>query len=199
MYVAQESSTKHHTLAEKQALIAEIERRVKADGRGVKPVARQLGIAAGSYYRWLREGVRPTASPAARPGRDVEVLAPGKPGPAVAPTTGEAHERARLMAAVRAGLAHGVPIKITARQHGITEAIFYRWAREAGRGPVRKPVRESAPSQALVVSPPQTPAFRAVTLGAPEPARALCLVAPSGHRIEGLSVETAAALLRALS
>jgi transposase-like protein len=194
---AQGHVRKQRSLSEKQALIVEIERRMKVQGRGVKPVANQLGIAVSTYYMWLSAGMRPTSDRIGRvPSGD---MAPRKE--AATRTIGEsdAHERARIMAAVRAGLAEGVPIKTTTRQHGITEGVFYRWAREAGRVPVSKPVPISVRSQAMVVSPPQTPAFRAVTLSAAEPARALSLVAPSGHRIEGLSVETAAALLRALS
>lgn len=189
---------KQRSLAEKQALIMEIERRMKLEGRGVKPVANQLGISVSTYYMWLSAGVRPALG---RNGHvpPAEDRAPREAAAAKVVGESDTHERARIMAAVRAGLAAGVPIKTTTRHHGITEGIFYRWAREAGRGPVRKPVRDSVQSQALVVSPPQMPAFRAVTLGAPEPARALSLLAPSGHRIEGLSVETAAALLRALS
>ena len=189
---------KQRSLAEKQALIVEIERRMKLEGRGVKPVANQLGISVSTYYMWLSAGGRPTPE---RDGRvsTAEGQAPREPAVASAIGESDAHERARIMAAVRSGLAAGVPMKASARQHGITEAVYYRWVREAGRGPVRKPVRDSVQSQTLVVSPPQMPAFRAVTLSGPEPARALSLVAPSGHRIEGLSVESAAALLRALS
>lgn len=198
MYTVHEQSRRHLTLTEKQDLIAEIERRVRADGRGVKPVARQLGIAPGSYYRWLRQGVRPTPV-AVTPAPVVTAMGLQAPARALGPGAIDSNERVRIMVAVRAGLANGVPIKVTARKYGITPGVFYRWAREAGRDSVGPAARENVRVQALVVSPPRVPAFRSVTLSVPEPPRALSLVAPSGHRIEGLSVETAAALLRALS
>jgi hypothetical protein len=50
-------------------------------------------------------------------------------------------------------------------------------------------------SQALSLVPPRP----AVEAPAVAPAQGLALVAPGGYRVEGLSVETAAALLRALS
>ena len=124
---------KHHTLAEKQAFIAEIERQVKA-GRGVRPVARELGIAPGNYYRWLSEGVRPTASPTAAAETVVE-----EPATMPTPAGVDARERARIIAAVRASLAEGTPVKISAKRQGITEGTFYRWVREAARRPARPP------------------------------------------------------------
>ncbi len=184
---------KHHSLAEKQALVAEIERRVKAEGRGVRSLARELGISPANYYRWLREGVRP-ASPLAEAAKP-----PGeKPTALPAPTGADAGERARIIAAVRAGLAEGTPVKVTAKRHGITEGTFYRWVREAGRDYTRAARREPEQTRALAVAPPQLPAFRAVALVAPEPASGLVLVAPGGYRLEGLDVASAAALLKAL-
>jgi len=42
-------------------------------------------------------------------------------------------ERARIMAAVRRGLEVGCRVGVTARECGITEALYYRWVREQGR------------------------------------------------------------------
>ncbi len=42
-------------------------------------------------------------------------------------------ERARIMAAVRRGLEAGRRVGITARECGITEAVYYRWVREQAR------------------------------------------------------------------
>jgi transposase-like protein len=185
---------KHHTLAEKQALIVEIERQVKT-GRGVRPVARELGIAPGNYYRWLSEGLRP-AAPA------VEVAQTVAEMPVPAPDAVDARERARIISAVRAALEEGTPVKVSAKRHGITEGTFYRWVREAGRKAPRPAGKEPAPPPALAVRPPDLPAFRAVTVAvaAPEPATVgLVLVAPGGYRLEGLNVASAAALLRALA
>jgi transposase-like protein len=186
---------KHHTLAEKQAFIAEIERQVKA-GRGVRPVARELGIAPGNYYRWLSEGVRPTASPTAAAETVVE-----EPATMPTPAGVDARERARIIAAVRASLAEGTPVKISAKRQGITEGTFYRWVREAARRPARPPRKKPEQTRALAIRPPELPAFRAVTVAvaAPEPITGLVLVAPGGYRLEGLDVASAAALLKALA
>jgi transposase-like protein len=43
-------------------------------------------------------------------------------------------ERARIMSAVRRGLEVGRRVGVTARECGITEALYYRWVREQGRG-----------------------------------------------------------------
>lgn len=42
-------------------------------------------------------------------------------------------ERARIMAAVRRGLEVGRRVGVTARECGITEALYYRWVREQAR------------------------------------------------------------------
>lgn len=186
---------KHHTLAEKQALIVEIERQVKA-GRGVRPVARELGIAPGNYYRWLSEGLRPAVPTVDGPETLVE-----KPVAPPVPDTVDARERTRIIAAVRAALVEGTPVKVSAKRHGITEGTFYRWVREAGRELARPARKKPEQTRALTVRPPDLRAFRAVTVAvaAPEPATALVLVAPGGYRLEGLDVASAAALLRALA
>lgn len=42
-------------------------------------------------------------------------------------------ERAKIMAAIRQGLEVGRRVGVTAREFGITEAIYYRWIREGAR------------------------------------------------------------------
>ncbi len=117
-----------------------------------------------------------------------------------------AEERVRIIAAVRAGLAVGISIRTTAHRLGITQSAFYRWVRlEARSGARVSVVREDrARWSQKSVEPVTTVAMRAVVIvpEAPQPATmptSLSLVAPSGHRIEGLTVEAAAALLRALA
>lgn len=186
---------KHRTLAEKQALIAEIERQVKA-GRRVRPVARELGLAPGNYYRWLSEGLRPAA-----PAPKVAETAVEKPATAPTPDSVDARERARIIAAVRAALAEGTPVKAAAKREGITKGTFYRWVREAAREPARPARKKREQTRALTIMQPEPPAFRAVTLAlaAPAPTMELVLVAPGGYRLEGLDVASAAALLKALA
>lgn len=124
-----------------------------------------------------------------------------------------ADERARIIAAVRAGLENGISVKQSARRLGITQAAFYRWVRlEAKadapgkeRGRATKAVRRRrANVEPEAVSERRLSfAMRAVAvvpdLPAQPSAAPLSLVAPGGYRIEGLSVESAAALLRALA
>ncbi len=203
MPVAPGHPRKHHTLAEKQAFVAEIERGVK-EGRAVRAVARELGIAPGNYYRWLQEGVRRAVA-----ATEVPEAFPEKPVVMPAPADVAPRERARIVAAVRAGLAEGISVKITAKRLGITEGVYYRWVRAEARTAAARPSKPARePDPALAVVPWEAPVFRAVTLVEPpteaapgplEPLAPLVLVAPSGHRIEGLGIASAAALLRALS
>lgn len=157
--------------------------------------------------------------------------------------TFSAHEREAIISAVEHAAGLGKSVGDTARDHGITGAIFYRWIRERARGgsargtaPLPAPrlrrkftredkadliaemhrrrdrgesikdlaralgLHENSCYRWLREEPPMP--FRAVEIADPvsSPAPAeLCLVAPSGHRIEGLDVETAAQLLRALA
>ncbi|MBU6427517.1 MAG: transposase [Elusimicrobia bacterium] len=156
--------------------------------------------------------------------------------------TFSAQERATIISAIECGLELGKRVGVTAREHGITEAVFYRWIRERSRARASQSVAEwSAPSvrrsrtnyspeqKAALVSQirqlreagvsfkdvagrlgvhenscyrwmremPEAP-FRPVEIVTATAPPSLSLVAPSGHRIDGLDVETAAQLLRAL-
>lgn len=46
------------------------------------------------------------------------------------PNSFSIEERKAIVAAVHGGLKQGKRVAITAREHGITEALFYRWERE---------------------------------------------------------------------
>jgi transposase-like protein len=93
-------------------------------------------------------------------------------------------ERQRLLAEVERLLEEGKTLAEACRMTGISDESYRRWKLEAH--PVIRPVEITA----LV---PIIPDSRR---SSPE---ALTLTAPGGYRLEGLSIESAAALLRALS
>jgi transposase-like protein len=132
---------------------------------------------------------------------EVPVTVVEKPATVPAPAGVDARERARIIAAVRAGLVEGTPVKAAAKRQGITEGTFYRWVREAARASARPARKKPEQTRALTIRPPELPTFRAVTVAvaAPEPSTGLVLVAPGGYRLEGLDVASAAALLKALA
>lgn len=90
-------------------------------------------------------------------------------------------ERDRLVAEVRRLHAAGQTLKEACRQVGIGEKTFRIWQAQRRALPPLRPVE-----------------VKALVPIAPEP-RSLSLAAPGGYRIEGLSVESAAQLLRALA
>jgi transposase-like protein len=168
-----------YTLEEKIALVTEIERRYRAGGGTLKAAAQAAGTTDTSYNNWLRAGIRPL--PATRP-------APPRPYPP--------EERKRLLGEVDHLLAGGMGIDAACRQVGISDSSYRKWRDEMGPPPAMRPVEVTAlvpvTPTALTLAPPRSAA-------AFEAGSTLVLVAPGGYRIEGLGVETAAALLRALS
>lgn len=171
------TNRRSYTPEEKIALVSEIDRRYRAGEGAVIHIARQLGTSDTNYYNWVRAGIRPRASE------------PDKPRPATVPRY-DRSERERLLAGVDRLRAEGQYIEAACKQLGIAETTYRRW-RSQLRPPAMRPVEVTAlvPAAPLTIAP-QRPVPTA------EP---LVLVAPGGYRIEGLSVESAAALLRALA
>lgn len=163
-----------YSAAERGRIIATV-REALTRGRPVKEAAASCGITQAIFYRWVREAAK---------------------APRVAKRGRPAAERAKIVAAVRERVAKGERTSNAAKAEGISDATFYIWAREVTL-PAMRPVtigpsatRAPAATLALTVAP----ALPAIP--APQP---LTLIAPGGYRIEGLGVEAAAALLRALS
>lgn len=93
-------------------------------------------------------------------------------------------QREQLMAEVDRLRREGRSLEAACKDLGISDSSYRKWREAAAPSPAMRPVEVTA----LV---PAMPAPLA-------PAETLCLVAPGGYRIEGLSVESAATLLRAL-
>lgn len=168
-----------YTLEEKIALVTEIDRRYRAGGVSLKAAAEAAGTTDTSYNNWRRAGIYPRAATPARA---------SKPR---APRPYEPAERERLMCEVDRLRAEGRRVLAACREVGISEKSYRKWRDEAAPMPAMRPVDVTA----LVPA-----ASAALELAVPKPAAAtaLTLVAPGGYRIEGLGVEGAAALLRAL-
>lgn len=162
-----------YTAAEKAAYVAEFERLYRAGGRTYASIGQQLGVAESNYFAWVAQGIKAPA-PAAKP------ASAGKPRIVYTPD-----ERERLVAEVERRVAAGEAVRVACRAAGIGEKSYRAW-RAARRAAAPLPMREVAVT-ALVPAP----------AAAPEPA--VTLVAPGGYRVEGLDIENAARLLRALA
>lgn len=172
-----QSIRKTYSLAQKVALVAEVDRLYRGGGRTYTSIAQELGINDASYHSWVRQGVKaalPPASPTTR--------LPYAPA-----------DREVLLAEVDRLRGLGQSIHAACRASGISEKSYRTWRDVAAPLAPMRPVEVtgSMPSttMALALVPPR-----------PAPiAAAFALVAPGGYRIEGLSVEAAAQLLKALS
>lgn len=171
---------RRYTVEEKIALVTEIERRYRAGEGSLIAISRQLGTSDTNYHNWLKAGIRPRQAAPAAPVR-----------PAVGNTYDPA-ERERLGAEVDRRRAEGESIKAACQVVGIAEKTYRRWLSQ-GWPPAMRPVEVTAlvpvGAAALELAPPQP------APGGPS----LVLAAPGGYRVEGLSVESAALLLRALA
>lgn len=168
MPVSRRASKKTYTLEEKARLVGEIERMYRAGGRTYQSIAKELGVSDSSYHNWVKAGIRPTAEK--------------RPAP---PKIYSPEERERLRAEVDRLRASGVNLNDACRKVGISDSSYRKWKEATAPAPAMRPVEITALVPALPA--PQTPATET-----------LSLVAPGGYRIEGLSVESAATLLRAL-
>lgn len=158
-----------YTLSEKIALVTAISSRYPSEGRSLKAIAHELGTTETSYNNWVRAGIRP--QPSERP---------------VASRLYSPAERERIRLEVDRRRAAGMGVQAACREVGISEKSYRKWSNDAAPPPTMRPVEITA---LVPVAPTPTAPAK------PE----LALVAPGGYRIEGLSVEAAAELLRALA
>lgn len=167
--MAKRPPKRSYTAAEKAAYVAEVERLYRAGGRTYVSIARQLGISDTSYHTWIAAGIKP--APATTPAPS----AAGKPRTLYTPD-----QRVRLVAEVERRHAAGQTVEAACRAAGIGEKTFRAW--RAAQQPIL-PLREVAVTALVPAVPVAT----------------LAVVAPGGYRVEGLDVELAARLLRALA
>ncbi len=169
-----------YTHEEKIALVTEIERRYRAGGGTLRAIAAAVGTTDTSYHNWVRMGIKPVVPP------------PPVTPPAPRRLYGPA-ERAQLLAEVDRRRGEGQSLEAACRTVGISDKSYRTWREDAAPLPAMRPVEVTA----LV---PVAPVEREPLVPVLAPALAtLVLVAPGGFRIEGLGVESAAALLRALA
>lgn len=167
-----------YTAAEKAAYVAEFQRLYRAGDRTYASIGRQLGVPESNYYAWVAQGIKP-APVTTKPAPATKPATAGKPRVIYTP-----EERERLVAEVERLLAAGHIVEAACRAVGIGEKSFRTWRAVRRAAPL--PMREVAVT-ALV------PAL------AVAPAATFAVVAPGGYRVEGLGVEDAARLLRALA
>lgn len=180
--------------ARRRAIVAEVLRRYAAGEGTYRALSAQLGVRENEFHYWRRlypaqpEAPLPTAIEA------VPAKASGRKHPSAAYSPAE-RERHRLE--VERLRALGYSTERACQAVGVGSESYRRWRDAAAPAAAMRPVEVTAlvpvPPQALSLVPPR-PAVEA-----PEPAQGLSLVAPGGYRVEGLSVATAAALLKALS
>ena len=173
-------SKKTYTHAEKRALVADIERLYAAGGRTYASIALELGIGATRYHAWLSQGI------------EAAVAAVPAPTRCAVPTVFSASERARLVAEVDGLRARGNTMKGACRAVGISDKSYRKW-KDASAAPLAmRQVEVTALVPTWATGLPALPPLAPIT-------PALALLAPGGYRVEGLCVETAAQLLRALA
>lgn len=172
-----------YTLEERVALATEIARRYQAGEGSIQTIAQKLGTTDSNYYNWRRAGL--VAQPPAAP----------QPPAKAARRIYTPAEREALLAKVDALRAGGKFLEDACKAVGIADSSYRKWRTATAPPPAMRPVEV----RALVPVPAPT----ALSLAPPRPAEApggaLVLIAPGGYRVEGLAVESAAALLRALA
>jgi transposase-like protein len=179
---------KFYSPAEKSAFVAEVERLYRAGGRSYASIARELGINDSSYHAWTRRGIKSASMPA----------------PPVAHRVFEPAERERLVGEVDGLRCRGYSLKSACQGVGISDKSYRKW-KDAPAAPLPMRVVEVTAlvpvATALAIVPPTGPALAGREPGGAPAAldSALTLVAPGGYRIEGLGIESAAQLLRALA
>jgi len=169
-----------YTLEEKITFVTKVDTLLRA-GLGKMAAAQAAGTNWASYKNWVQAGVRPAAAPT--------------------PVQRTPEERARLVAAVEARVDAGMTVKAACAELGIRNDRYFEWRRALAPPPAMRPV-EIAGAEITALVPVASTAVMTVPPApaevTPAPPAGLCLVAPGGYRIEGLAVETAAQLLRAL-
>lgn len=188
--------SKVYTSAQRAAIVGEIQQRQRSESRSVEYLARQFGISDKTYYNWLRAGVRaPDSVPAGK-------------APAVRAKAARRYdeaERSALMAEIARRREAGQRLGAILHVLDLGRTSYVRWLNQAPSTPAFRAVTvhvapavasQGVTAMALVPAAPIEPA---ITPAVPADLKPLTLVAPGGYRIEGLAVETAAALLRALT
>ena len=183
--------------ARRRAIVAEVLRRYAAGEGTYRALSAQLGVRENEFHYWRRlypappEAPRPPAPPAieAVPAKPSGLRHPSAPYPPA--------ERERLRLEVERLRAAGASTEQACKAVRVRPESYRRWRDAAAPAAAMRPVEVTAlvpvPPQALSLVPPR-PAVEA-----PEPVQGLALVSPGGYRVEGLSVATAAALLKARS
>lgn len=194
---------KVYTPAERVALVTEIQARQRLDsGKSIDAIARQLGIAGPTYFNWLRRGVRPAVAPVPARGPVAPKREPASPALRVKSARRYGPEcRREITAEVARRVADGQTLAAALAAVDVGRTTYARWLEQAAPAPAFRAVTVE-PVPAVVTPAGTSVALVALTEVAPAmtpPGPVLTLVAPGGYRIEGLAIESAAALLRALS
>jgi len=192
---------KFYTPAEKAALVGEVQRRQRSEGLSAGHIAHQIGISSASYYSWVRAGVRAPES-----ALTVQAAAGKASSAALRAKAGRRYDAGRrdaLLAEVAARREAGEGLGAILKSLDLGRKSYARWLEcERPMPAFRAVVVEDAPSEltpaaATVALVPIAEADQAIST--PTGPALLTLVAPGGYRIEGLAVDSAAALLRALA
>lgn len=150
-------------------------------GKRAAVTAKELGISERTFYRWLREkargGARPAEAGAERAGRRCS-----------------SQEKVRIVSAIQRRVAAGEGVVAAARAEGISDACYYNWRREA-----KAHEAQAAPMRPVALVPISSAAVAIAPQATSPQAGELTLLAPGGYQIQGLNVDSAARLLRALS
>lgn len=173
-------SNKTYSHAEKVALVADVERLYAAGDRTYASIARELGINDSSYHAWVRLGIKPAVAAGLQSGR-------------AAHRVFTASERERLVAEIDALRARGHSMRAASQAVGISDKSYRKWKDDACPPLPMRVVEVTALVPTVATAPALLPPKPAPVDGV------LSLLAPGGYRIEGLGIETAARLLRALS
>lgn len=163
---------RRYTQEEKIALVTEIDRRYRAGEGTLRKIASALGTTETSYHNWRNAGIEPHELPEAEH---------DKPRKAYTRT-----EREHFVNEIENLRGKGLSIESACHTLGISETAYRRWKRAGEPLLTMRPVELTA----LVALPHPATAKSNETL---------TVIAPSGHRVEGLGIESAAALLRALA
>lgn len=182
MSKSRRNASPYYSLEEKIALVTEIDRLYRTGGVSLIAAANAAGTSTTSYRNWVRAGIKP------RPPEPEPRPRPGSPPPY------DRADRERLVGEIERLRDVGQSVKAACQAVGISTKSYHKWRCDAAPLPAMVPVEFTA---LVPFAPPL-----ALSLAGPMPAIAadvLTLVAPSGYRIEGLAIESAAALLRMLA
>lgn len=194
---------KVYTPAERIALVTAVQARRRLDAsKSIDAIARQLGITGPTYFNWLRKGVQPVPAPVTAPQSSAPKREPASLDLRAKAARRYSQERRReITDEIARRVARGQTLAAALTALDLGRTTYVRWLEQAAPTPAfRAVIVEPVPSVA-------TPAVTSVALVAmteavpatTSPGPVLTLVAPGGYRVEGLAIESAAALLRALA